>query len=74
MITNNLEKLRVLNGLSKNKLAKLSGVSQVQIGRYERGQQMTENNIKLLAQALGVTTDLLLGFRLSVEEDLKKRE
>jgi transcriptional regulator with XRE-family HTH domain len=66
---NNLKKLRELSGLSQNKLAKLSGISQAQVSRIESNEQkMSEDLIKQVAQALGVSTDLLLNFKLEVKK------
>ena len=48
-------------------LSKMTGISQAQISRYEKGQQLTEENIKLLATALGVSCDTLLGHKPSTK-------
>jgi transcriptional regulator with XRE-family HTH domain len=54
--------IREIRGFSKRKLSQLTGISEMQLIRYEAGTNDPSNeNLKLLASALGVTTDYLLG-------------
>ncbi|WP_158091342.1 helix-turn-helix domain-containing protein [Tenacibaculum holothuriorum] len=62
MIGKRIAKYRKLKGYSKVKLGLLSGVSHVQIGRYESGKVVSPNmnNLNKIALALDVPTDFLL--------------
>jgi transcriptional regulator with XRE-family HTH domain len=54
--------IREKRGLSKRQLAKLSGFQEMQILRYESGENdPSTENLKRLAQILKVSTDYLLG-------------
>lgn len=56
-------------GYSQYDLADLSGVSQMQISRYELdGNLPTSDSIVRLAKALGVTSDWLLGLNDALTE------
>jgi transcriptional regulator with XRE-family HTH domain len=54
---------RVLMGMSQPELAEKTGIPQEHISRYERGvfTSMNPERLVQLAEALGVTTDYLLG-------------
>ncbi|WP_173645770.1 helix-turn-helix domain-containing protein [Leptospira interrogans] len=57
-----LKELRIQKGFSQENLAKMVGLHKNHIGRYERGDsQPTADKIRKLADALGVTGDVLLG-------------
>lgn len=57
-----LRETRELQGLTQNELARISGISQNQISRYEAGQtEPSSSVIGQLAHALNVTVDYLLG-------------
>ncbi|WP_179116134.1 helix-turn-helix domain-containing protein [Leptospira kirschneri] len=57
-----LKELRIQKGFSQEDLAKIVGLHKNHIGRYERGDsQPTADKIRKLADALGVSGDVLLG-------------
>lgn len=57
-------------GYSQHELSEMSGVSQVQISRYEVDANMpTSDAIIRLAKTLGVSADWLLGLTDEVGED-----
>ncbi|WP_176087544.1 helix-turn-helix domain-containing protein [Leptospira alexanderi] len=57
-----LKELRIQKGFSQENLAKMVGLHKNHIGRYERGDsQPTADKIRKLADALGVSGDVLLG-------------
>lgn len=57
-----LRETRELQRLTQNELARISGISQNQISRYEAGQtEPSSSVIGQLAHALNVTVDYLLG-------------
>lgn len=57
MVKNRLKKLRLENKLTQVTLGKISGVSHVQIGRYEKGlSKPTAKTLVKLAKALDVDT------------------
>ncbi|AVQ12289.1 DNA-binding helix-turn-helix protein [Leptospira santarosai] len=57
-----LKELRIQKGFSQENLAKIVGLHKNHIGRYERGDsQPTADKIRKLADALGVSGDVLLG-------------
>lgn len=63
----NLRKLRKLKRVSQQKIAEIIGVSQRTISHYEKGE--SEPSLLCLckiAECLKVSTDELLGFKLSV--------
>jgi len=75
-IGKNLKKIRENKGLSMEKLSKIIDVSHTTIYRIEAGVHKPKADIlKKLAQALGVSTDYILGLRTDKEikedEDIK---
>jgi transcriptional regulator with XRE-family HTH domain len=57
-----LRQVRELRGLSKRHLARLSGVGEMQIVRYESGaNDPSTENLRKLADVLRVSSDYLLG-------------
>lgn len=57
-----LKELRIEKGLSTQKLGDLLGVGNSTISRWETGvNDITSDNLILVAQFFGVTTDFLLG-------------
>ena len=61
MIGKRIEKYRKLKGYSKVELGSLSGVSPIQIGRYENGKVLVPsvNSLEKLASALDVPLEFL---------------
>ncbi|WP_299896713.1 helix-turn-helix transcriptional regulator [uncultured Aquimarina sp.] len=58
MIGNKLKKIRTKKGLTQTELSEISGVSYIQIGRYENNiSKPTSKIIKKLADALEIPTD-----------------
>jgi len=68
-----LRAIRNLRGLTQDKLATLSGIPQPHISDIEVGKILspTGETIVKLAEALGITTDNLLGYELKEEADVK---
>jgi transcriptional regulator with XRE-family HTH domain len=57
---NEMKRLRLLAGMSRDELAALCGLSAGAVGAYERGAAVpTLTSAKRLAAALGVTIDAL---------------
>lgn len=58
-----LKELREQRGLTQNKLGEICGITGRSIQNYELGVRTPKNmlTVKKLAEALGVTTDQLLG-------------
>lgn len=57
-----LIELRTKFQMTQGQVAELSGISQTQISRYERGDgDITGENLLSLSKLFGVTTDYLLG-------------
>lgn len=57
-----LQRLRETKRLSRKVLAELCGLSKGQVGRFERGEREPRaSDLVLLADALGVSVDDLLG-------------
>ena len=71
MKKNRLKEIRELKRLSQNELSKISNISQAQISRYEKTQQMTEDSIIKLCEALEISADYLLGL-IDDDNDRKK--
>ena len=71
MKKNRLKEIRELKRLSQNELSKISNISQAQISRYEKTQQMTEDSIIKLCEALEISADYLLGL-IDDDNDMKK--
>jgi transcriptional regulator with XRE-family HTH domain len=62
MNTERLREIREKRSLSKRKLSKLTGISEMQLVRYESGEnEPPHENLKILGNVLGVTADYLLG-------------
>ncbi|MBU1093580.1 MAG: helix-turn-helix domain-containing protein [Firmicutes bacterium] len=55
-----LKEIRKEMGLTQIQLSLISGVSQNQISRFEKGQSINDENIVLLCKALNVTADYFL--------------
>lgn len=64
-ITQRLKELRESRGLSQADLAEIAGIPQTTISNYERGTQVTAENLIKLAHCFQVTSDYLLG----IEDD-----
>ncbi len=61
MLKDRLKKLRLENSLTQVTLGKISGVSHVQIGRYEKGlSKPTVKTLTKLAKALDVDPNYLM--------------
>lgn len=59
-----LAKIRKAKGLTQLELAKLTGFSRRAIAHYEtKIKEIPQNNISILAKALNVSTDELLGHK-----------
>jgi transcriptional regulator with XRE-family HTH domain len=65
ILAENLRKLRVLRGLSQERLGELAGLHRTYIGSVERAERnISIDNIDALARALGVdAAHLLRGIR-----------
>lgn len=64
-----LRVLRISKNLSQEQLGKLIGIHYTHIGRYERGlSEPSATTLKLLAEALGVTSDYFLDSTISQEK------
>jgi transcriptional regulator with XRE-family HTH domain len=59
-----LKELRIDKGLSQNRLAQLSGVSQTAIWKIEHGGGANPSTLKKLADVLGVRASELVRGRL----------
>ncbi|VEU80639.1 helix-turn-helix domain-containing protein [Haploplasma axanthum] len=58
----NLRNLRIKNNLTQDELANILDVSRQAISKWERGEGLPDlHNLSLLAKALGVTVDELIG-------------
>jgi HTH-type transcriptional regulator, cell division transcriptional repressor len=55
-----LQELRKEKGLTQIQLALISGVSQNQISRFEKGQSINDENIIKLCKALNISADYFL--------------
>ena len=61
-IASRLKELREEKGLSMQALSKIVGISDSSLGRWERGESdITGDNLLILADFFGVSTDYLLG-------------
>ena len=57
-----LKELRIEQGLSYDKLSKLTGLAQSSLCDWEKGKNdITSDNLIILANFFNVTTDYLLG-------------
>lgn len=73
MKTNMLKEIRTARGIKQTELAAMVGVTQSAIGHYERGLRAIESQkLIALANALGVTTDEILGVKPVEFEETKK--
>jgi transcriptional regulator with XRE-family HTH domain len=60
--TDRLRTLREQHGWSQRELARVCGLGETQISKYESGQSdPSSTNVKIIAQALEVSIDYLLG-------------
>ena len=65
-----LKALRISRNLNKNRLSKLSGISHVQLMKYEKGESQPTLSILIkLCQTLGVSMDQLTGFRIETDSE-----
>lgn len=65
-----LRELRKQRGLTQQDLADIVGVSNVSLSNYERGAQMPDiHTLTKIANALGVSTDTLLGLNDTDSDD-----
>lgn len=60
-----IKELRENRGLSQQDLAEIAGIPQTTLSRYERGIEVSGENLIKLAHAFQVTADFLLG----IEDD-----
>lgn len=76
-----IKSLRQMNDLSQNELAKIVGIHQIHLGRYERAESLPSiDTLKKLADIFKVSTDYLLSdiknenpeFKISDPELVKK--
>ena len=57
-----LQTLRMQRGLSQRELARLAGIGETQIHKYEKGESdPSAKNLALIADQLNVSSDYLLG-------------
>lgn len=67
--------LRKQKGWSQSELASMAGVSQVMVGKYERGDAIPSFEVaKKMADAFGVSLDHLVGEGQNVDFDQKTME
>ena len=72
-IGENIRRLRMLRGLSQKELAEKIGVANVQLNYYEHDTRRPKvDTLKRIADALGVSLEILLGEDMS-EAQAKKR-
>lgn len=71
MKKNRLKEIREKKNLSQSELSRKTNISQQQISRYEKSQQMTEDSIVKLCEALEISADYLLGL-IDDDNDMKK--
>ena len=68
---NRLKKIRLERGLTQLQLGELSGISNVQITRYEKAiSKPTPNSIKKLSNALDVKYEIIAGGFFNSKDDL----
>lgn len=71
----NLKSLRVKKGLTKSELAVLSGISNVQINRYENNTAKPSDLVlNKLSKALDVSFEELAGINIKTEFDTERFE
>lgn len=69
----NLQYYRKYKGLTQKQLASATGVTQVAIANYEKGNRFpSEDQLRNISQKLGVSLDILLSIHFSDESDNKK--
>lgn len=75
-IGDRIKQLRTSKELTQTDLAKLVGLTYIQVGRYEKGKSNPSSDVlQKLAQALDTTTDYLMnGGTEQVEAQLSDRE
>ena len=62
LVVERLRDAREQNGWSQRELARLCGLGELQIHRYETGTtDPSTDNLRTIAEKLGVSTDFLLG-------------
>ena len=52
MVKNKLKEIRKKRELSQSQLSRITNISQQQISRYEKNQQLTEDSIRKFCEAL----------------------
>ena len=72
MVKNKLKEIREKRNLSQNQLAKITGIDQSQISRFEQGRLMREDDIRKICRALESKADYLLGLLDDEEETQEK--
>ncbi|MCF7924454.1 MAG: helix-turn-helix domain-containing protein [Candidatus Izimaplasma sp.] len=71
MVKNKLKEIREKRNLSQNQLAKITGIDQSQISRFQKGREMRESDIRKFCEALECRADYLLGL-VDDEEETNK--
>ena len=72
-LAENLKRLREEQGLTRQGLAAISGISNAAIGYYESGKREPQaGTLVSIARALHVTTDSLLGYTVPVVGEYEK--
>lgn len=71
MVKNRLREIREKRSLSQNQLAKMTGIDQSQISRFQQGRLMREDDIRKFCQALECKADYLLGL---IDDEENKEE
>jgi len=61
MTKNKLQEIREKRKMSQSQLARITKISQQQISRYEKDQQLSEESIRKFCEALECNADYLLG-------------
>jgi len=70
-----LREIRRKKGLTQGQLAEISGISSRMIVHYESHVKMPPlNKVKIIAEALGVSSDDLIGTTRRSKEQLQKEE
>ena len=69
-VGDNIARIRVQQGLSQDELAELAGIHRVTLARYESGRvDPGAQHLGRIAEALGVTTDTLMGLDRKSEQN-----
>ena len=75
MIGKRVRELRIKKGMSQQELGNAIGVTKVSVCGYENGSRLPNlEKLVKLADALGCTTDYLLGREISVNNDENKTQ